>query len=133
MQIYEKYDIFTERRTGRRKTISDEKSSDYRLCLIQETSRGQLEALDKLATERKKHTMQINTLKELFSFQQVQILLDTEKDDTIARQILYLYVKYFNLNTATKMTEVYHTRRHAVLFKEVHSEVSISTCTTGQL
>lgn len=84
MQIYEKYDIFTERRTGRRKNISDEKSSDYRLCLIQETSRGQLEALDKRATERKEHTIQINTFKELFAFQQVQILLDTEKDDTIA-------------------------------------------------
>lgn len=133
MQICNTDDIYTERRIGRRKKMSGEKSSDSGLSLIQETCREQLEAVDKLTAEITKRTVQMNTLHELFAFLQIQILLDAEKDDLIVRHIQHLCVKYSDLNATAMTAEVHRIRRHIALFKEVHPEESISTWTALDL
>lgn len=133
MQICNTYDISTERKIGRRKKMSGEKSSDSGLSLIQETRREQLEAVDKLTAEITKRTVQMNTLHELFAFLQIQTLLDAEKDDLIVRHIQHLCVKYSDLNATAMTAEVHRIRRHIALFKEVHPEESISTWTALDL
>lgn len=133
MEMCNIFDISTERRIGRRKKMSGEKSIDSGLNLIQETRREQLEAVDKLTSELKKRTLQMNILHELFAFLQIQILLDAEKDEFIVRNIQHLCEKYSELNASAMIAEVHRIRRHISLFKEVHPEENIFAWTTLEL
>ena len=129
LQISKMYEISTERRIGRKKKMYDENCSDSGLSLIQETRREQFQAIDKLAVEIENRTMQMNSLHELFSFLEIQTLIDTEKDDVIKRHIQRLCEKYSELHISPMTAEVYRIRRHIALFQEVNPDSNISTWT----
>lgn len=76
------------------------------LSLIQETRQKQLEALDRLAHEIKKHIIQMNTFNALFAFLQIQIVLKAEKHHAIVQQIQNLCKKYSDLTAAALTAEV---------------------------
>lgn len=67
------------RRIGRQKMLSVKTNRAYGLSLIQETHQKQLESIDKLTTEIKTCTVQMNRYHEPFAFLQIQTLLDAEK------------------------------------------------------
>lgn len=125
LQVCKTYCISTERRIRRRKKMAGEQSCDAGLTLIQETSREQLEAIDKLNAEITKRTMQMNMLHQRFAFLQIQILLDTRKDDFINEQIQHTCAQYTELNAASMITEISRLRHHIVLYKEVNPDVQV--------
>ena len=77
----------------------------------------------KLAVEVGNYTMQINSLHEHFSFLEIQILINTEKDN-IKLHIQH-FEKYSELRVASMITEVYCIRHHITLFQEVNQDISI--------
>lgn len=103
LQVCKTYCISTERRIGRRKKMTGEQSCGAGLTLIQETSREQLEAIN---AEIIKRTMQMNMLHQRFAFLQIQILLDTRKDDFTNGQIQHTCAQYTEFNAASMITEI---------------------------
>ncbi|KAJ1113301.1 hypothetical protein NDU88_001553 [Pleurodeles waltl] len=126
LQVCKTYCIPTERRVGRRKKMNGENSCDAGLTLIQETSREQLEAIDQLQAEIKKHTTQMNTLHQRFAFLQIQTLLDTGKDDFIKKQIQHTCAQYTELNAPSMLTEIPRLRHHIILYKEVNPDEEVA-------
>lgn len=92
IQFYEEMHDSLVTDAAERVTQKNWKAKDDGLSLIQETHQKELESIDKLTTEIKTCTVQMNRYYKPFAFLQIHTLLDAEKKKTSLFDTFSIYM-----------------------------------------